>query len=689
MAENFNPNLFDPIVVWEDNRAAGRNLKKVFVLSGHSRYEGLKRRKAKTVPVRFFQGSEKEAIHFAKVEANRSQERENLGEDIQAFQIMRDGDKQKGIEPATNAEIKRIFKDKYNKLDHFSHLNPNGLFMQALSQGNVTEYPYIERTASWVGILRKEYGSKITNLMEDNCFNFFYADPQGKNIKIAKDQFMKLIESRINTMKSDERLLFTQDGQIIDKAKSLIEDKLKGNGYKRLKELNETLKFLSDRLTTTDRKLKVWTKEEEVYLKETLGPKLEEEKKRIERDINYLDEQKSLFGLVPAGNRGCQFWKCAIARRPGSESPKCRCTGCHGSAHGLGGVTVKVCNRVAGRCKPCQTAFKKALAGITGSSKKKPATKKKTVSSSAKKARKSSSVKKSTAYPRRAYPRRTLAGLEFEPGRRATVAAAPAEIPAPAAPIETPEQPTVASVVNDVKGLANDIAGMFRNIDEATAIERPTFTLPGNVGRFMGRIEQFEYAVVLRGQKGSGKSTLIFRLLDAFASWGMKSAFLSLEMNPASAVIKDMTEKYLKPENKAMIKITDAINTIDGIKKIAPHFPVIVIDSWTKLRNVKQEDFDELRKQFPETIFIIIFQSTTSGTARSGFMAEYDAGAVIQVEKTDQGGRAIMEKNRYSEGENYQYYVHKDKLIDPDKAGRPPLRCRPEVESPEQQVLAI
>ena len=57
-------------------------------------------------------------------------------------------------------------------------------------------------------------------------------------------------------------------------------------------------------------------------------------------------------------------------------------------------------------------------------------------------------------------------------------------------------------------------------------------------------------------------------------------------------------------------------------------------------------------------MFIVIFQSTTNGTARGGSMPEYDADIVIQVAN---GGRAYCEKNRYN-GENLTYLVFEQRL---------------------------
>lgn len=94
-----------------------------------------------------------------------------------------------------------------------------------------------------------------------------------------------------------------------------------------------------------------------------------------------------------------------------------------------------------------------------------------------------------------------------------------------------------------------------------------------------------------------------------------------------------------------VFKSDSAPNGIEDIKDAARQFDVVCIDSWGKIPGVQSEDFDTLSKEFPKTMFIIIFQSTTNGTARGGSAPEYDAGMVIQVAK---GGRDYCEKNRYS-----------------------------------------
>lgn len=291
VAKNYDPNKFDPIVVWQDAKA-----KKIFVLSGHSRFEGMIRRKSKTIAVRYFKGSEDEAIRFAKVEANRVANQENLIEDLSAFRLMRDGDPAKKISKATKTELAKIFKGKVQKLEAYSHLSGGGLWVNALSQSTTSNYPYLERNAQWIGILRKE-NAIISNSGEDNIFHFFYSDKTGKNLKINKDEFFKLANRKINQLGKGEGVLFpecTSNGCV--KVNDKETDPIKGESYKRLREVSEQLAAITEKLNSKDIKVRVTTEDEKKYLR-TTAEKLQAEKEKIQRDLDVMDKsQSSLFG---------------------------------------------------------------------------------------------------------------------------------------------------------------------------------------------------------------------------------------------------------------------------------------------------------------------------------------------------------------------------------------------------------
>ncbi|TSE07644.1 antirestriction protein [Aquimarina algiphila] len=185
------------------------------------------------------------------------------------------------------------------------------------------------------------------------------------------------------------------------------------------------------------------------------------------------------------------------------------------------------------------------------------------------------------------------------------------------------------------------------NIKESTI---PTFRLLGAFGGFLGDLEKFELAMTVEGDQGGGKTRFTYQLADAFADLGNRIAFFSLEIGKRSDLITRMKEEYLKPQNQSSIFITDQIpEGYDTISKAANSFDVIVIDSWNKT-GLPSQDFDRLRKQHPNTIFIIIFQRTTQKTIRGGTAPLYDAGINIEVVKVDdtfQNNYATTTKNRY------------------------------------------
>jgi len=183
--------------------------------------------------------------------------------------------------------------------------------------------------------------------------------------------------------------------------------------------------------------------------------------------------------------------------------------------------------------------------------------------------------------------------------------------------------------------------------------------LPGDLGKFLGYVERYEYSILLRGEKGAGKSRLTYQLMNTFAKAGFTVGCFSLEIGKQSNIVKEMRNAYISPLVADKIQIADsAPNGLDDIYKAAELFDVVCIDSWGKIPGVKSDDFDKLRKAYPKTMFIVIFQSTTNGTARGGSMPEYDAGIVIQVAE---GGKAYCEKNRYS-GEDLTYLVFERRL---------------------------
>ena len=182
--------------------------------------------------------------------------------------------------------------------------------------------------------------------------------------------------------------------------------------------------------------------------------------------------------------------------------------------------------------------------------------------------------------------------------------------------------------------------------------EGNTFQLPGALGRLLGKLERYRLAMTIEGDQGSGKTRLAYQIADAFADSDLTTGIFSLEIGSQSDLVKRMKNDYIKPENRSKIQITgEASDGINTIRQFAEKFDVVIIDSWNKLA-APSSDFDTLRKDYPDTIWIVIFQRTTGGTIRGGTAPLYDSGINIEVVKATENfneNYAFCSKNRYGE----------------------------------------
>ncbi|WP_378182081.1 antirestriction protein [Aquimarina sp. SS2-1] len=207
------------------------------------------------------------------------------------------------------------------------------------------------------------------------------------------------------------------------------------------------------------------------------------------------------------------------------------------------------------------------------------------------------------------------------------------------------QEPKNISIIHPKKN------GLFTSFDQQLGTNNTsTFRLHGAMGELLGDLEKFELAITIEGDQGSGKTRFTYQLADAFASIGNSVAIFTLEIGGKSDLITRMKDEYLSPENRTRISRADQLpDGYDTITSAVGIFDVIIIDSWNKT-GLPSQDFDRLRKQYPNTIFIVIFQRTTGKTIRGGTAPLFDAGINIEVIKVDDTFRnnyAVTTKNRY------------------------------------------
>ncbi len=190
-----------------------------------------------------------------------------------------------------------------------------------------------------------------------------------------------------------------------------------------------------------------------------------------------------------------------------------------------------------------------------------------------------------------------------------------------------------------------------------------TFELDGELGKFFGKLERYKLAIALTGDSGAGKSNFSFRICRIFMERGFRIKYYSLEEGIGALTKQKVLDNKLESDN---FSITDT-GTMDTLRTDAQRYDLIAVDSFGKLTRDPKE-FDGLRQEFPDTVFLCIFQKTTDGKVRGGSSIVFDSSATIDVvevrdtEKKVIDRVATMKKGRYGTS-GWVYSIMQDKII--------------------------
>lgn len=185
--------------------------------------------------------------------------------------------------------------------------------------------------------------------------------------------------------------------------------------------------------------------------------------------------------------------------------------------------------------------------------------------------------------------------------------------------------------------------------------------IDGEIGKFLGFLERNKCAIALTGDSGAGKSHFSYSLADGFLDIKLSVGYFTLESG-FNRKFKTFASKH---SHNPMFKAFQE-GTLKDVRTEARNFDCLIIDSFSKI-SAKAKDFEELRQDFPDTFFIIIFQKTTDGKIRGGSSILFNSTETIDIKVTKEGERlAIMDKSRY-DTENFIYSISEKKLIKNDK----------------------
>lgn len=227
-------------------------------------------------------------------------------------------------------------------------------------------------------------------------------------------------------------------------------------------------------------------------------------------------------------------------------------------------------------------------------------------------------------------------------------------------PIEKPKALEKTPVNVDKNSLAYKMANRPKNVEYFIIPDR-------DISRLLGKIEKKTKESVfisLTGGEGSMKTRMAFQVINTFAQ-NYKVGHASIEEHPESTLYFDKAEQYLNAKALDNIKNPE-VNSLSSLHKLIIENDVIVIDSFTKMKEIEKsfEVDRDLRKKYDGKLFIVIFQQTTDGSMRGGSKSQFDADVVLFTEKFDdyKQNYVYATKNRYSSETGLKFNIFKKQL---------------------------
>lgn len=202
------------------------------------------------------------------------------------------------------------------------------------------------------------------------------------------------------------------------------------------------------------------------------------------------------------------------------------------------------------------------------------------------------------------------------------------------------------------------------------------FKVSGEEGKFLQAVERkpvHSVVITLDGQQGAGKTTTLYKFMEAFANPGNKCLFISGEEHPSSDLAKGKVKKYLSQKAEQNIDSIGDVENIEELYSLIDPYEIIFIDSWQKLQrmvgNIRLDE--DLRKKFHGKVFVIIFQQTTTGRTKGGAEVVFDGDIIIKMIKESKfsDNYAYFDKNRYTKVpiETIRYNIASGKIYNPEQ----------------------
>jgi predicted ATP-dependent serine protease len=173
--------------------------------------------------------------------------------------------------------------------------------------------------------------------------------------------------------------------------------------------------------------------------------------------------------------------------------------------------------------------------------------------------------------------------------------------------------------------------------NELAKMKFSTLSIGGKFGRLLGQPYKPFYLMIY-GKRFHGKSSVAMLLADVLVKCGLKVLYVSNE----EGVKGSLQEKLLR------LKISNPIDFVENYNaNLFRGYNAVFFDS-TQTVGMKPDDFKALKRQFPNTSFVLVFKANRDGTSKGGSDWEHDVDAIMHIENQN----ATMEKNRFPNGSN-------------------------------------
>lgn len=207
----------------------------------------------------------------------------------------------------------------------------------------------------------------------------------------------------------------------------------------------------------------------------------------------------------------------------------------------------------------------------------------------------------------------------------------------------------------------------FVSAAEVPAAAENVFVLPGEIGKFIQKIQPHKALILIKGTKHTSKSQLAMQIANAFAENEMPVAYIDYEQG--GMVCKDTVDsinRNTSEKGRKMIAVKGYLEKpLEELKGFCKYCKVIVADSVTDL-GITADQLNELRNEFPEVIWVFISQVKDNGEMYGGNKMAHNPTAIIKCHPAhDPKERyATLEKNRGNDL-SLKYSMYDKKIIIP------------------------